>query len=224
MLRDDHAHADGAPHLRRCTPALELAEILVDYRKAGIENMLALGGDPPDRPPTAARASSPTRVELVELAARDRRFSVGVAAHPELPSALARPRDRPRTWPRKLRSADFAITQFFFEAEDYLGLIDDLAALGSTSRWCPGIMPVTNLARSQRMAEMSGAAVPAEVVDRLEAAAATSRTTCAASASRSPPSCARAAGRGRPGPALLHAQPLAPRPREIYANLGLASG
>ena len=60
----------------------------------------------------------------------------------------------------KLDRADFAITQFFFEADDYLRLVDELDALGCTKPVVPGIMPVTNLSQVQRMAELSGAAFP----------------------------------------------------------------
>ena len=63
--------------------------------------------------------------------------------------------------------ADFGVTQFFFEAEEYLGLVADLAARGGETPVLPGIMPVTNLKSVPRMATM-GAAVPAWMVERLE--------------------------------------------------------
>jgi methylenetetrahydrofolate reductase (NADPH) len=64
--------------------------------------------------------------------------------------------------------ADFAVTQFFFEAEDYLRLVDQLSARGMEKPVVPGIMPITTLASVPRMAEM-GAAVPPGMVERLEA-------------------------------------------------------
>ena len=118
------AHLICVAHTR-----LELAEILVDLRRAGIENLMALGGDPPTDPDAAvgelAHAS-----ELVELARAIGGFSIGVAAHPTghpLSPDLAGDRDHLAA---KLALADFAVTQFFFEASDYTSLVADLAERG----------------------------------------------------------------------------------------------
>ena len=69
----------------------------------------------------------------------------------------------------KLALADFAVTQFFFEAAEYTSLVADLADRGVTKPVLPGIMPVTGSARSRGWPRM-GAAVPGWMVDRLEAA------------------------------------------------------
>jgi methylenetetrahydrofolate reductase (NADPH) len=155
------AHLICVAHTR-----LELAEILVAYRKAGVENLMALGGDPPSDPGEGvgelAHAS-----ELVELAHAIGGFSIGVAAQPAgHPLSPDKAFDRDRL-AEKLRMADFGVTQFFFEAEEYLGLVADLAARGVETPVLPGIMPVTNLKSVPRMATM-GAAVPAWMVVRLE--------------------------------------------------------
>jgi len=63
--------------------------------------------------------------------------------------------------------ADFAITQFFFEIDHYLALVDDLASLGIDKPIVPGIMPVTNLGQITRMAAMSGAEVPGWLIERV---------------------------------------------------------
>jgi methylenetetrahydrofolate reductase (NADPH) len=154
------AHLICVAHTR-----LELAEILVDYRLAGVENLMALGGDPPAEPSDGPGELNHA-AELVELAHAIGGFSVGVAAqpggHPLSPDLGA---DR-RFLAAKLELADFAISQFFFEAADYTGLVDDLAALGTTKPVLPGIMPVTSLSSIPRMATM-GAAVPDWMVARL---------------------------------------------------------
>ncbi len=199
----------------------EIAEILDNYRAAGIENILALGGDPPKDPCAGEGPSEYTYAsELVEdvLAAGD--FSVGVAAHPELhPRSPDRDSDR-RCLADKLRHADFAITQFFFEAEHYARLIDDLAALGCDKPVIPGIMPVTNKGQVQRMAELSGAAFPAWLAERLEAAhdADEVRRIGVEVATEL---CARVLELGAPG---LHFYTLnrSTATREIHANLGIA--
>jgi len=157
------AHLICVAHTR-----LELAEILLDLRKSGVENLMALGGDPPSDPGSGvgelAHAS-----ELVELARAIGGFSIGVAAQPTghpLSTDLAADRDHLAA---KLALADFGVTQFFFEAPEYAGLVADLAERGVTKPVLPGIMPVTNLNSVPRMATM-GAAVPAWMVERLERA------------------------------------------------------
>jgi methylenetetrahydrofolate reductase (NADPH) len=153
------AHLTCAAHTR-----LELAEILVDYRKAGIENLMALGGDPmPDQPPGELRHA----VELVELARAIGGFSIGVAAHPAgHPSSSDLDSDRGRL-AEKLELADFAVTQFFFEPDQYAGLVRDLDRRGLDKPVLPGIMPVTSLASVPRMAQM-GSPVPPWAQARLE--------------------------------------------------------
>jgi methylenetetrahydrofolate reductase (NADPH) len=157
------AHLICVAHTR-----LELAEILVAYRKAGVENLMALGGDPPADPADGV-GELPHALELVELAHSIGGFSIGVAAQPAghpLSPDLGFDRDR---LAEKLRIADFGVTQFFFEAEEYTGLMADLAGRGVHTPVLPGIMPVTNLKSVPRMATM-GAAVPGWMVERLERA------------------------------------------------------
>jgi methylenetetrahydrofolate reductase (NADPH) len=105
----------------------------------------------------------------VELARAVGGFSIGVAAHPAGHPKSPDLRSDRRFLAEKLELADFAITQFFFEAGEYLGLVEDLRGLDMTKPVLPGIMPVTALRSIPRMAEM-GAAVPAWAVERLEAA------------------------------------------------------
>ncbi len=146
----------------------EMREILTNYLEAGIVNVMALGGDIPDDPSLVSSEFSHA-IDLVELAREVGDFSIGVAAHP-----LGHPRspdlasDR-RHLAAKLRLADFAVTQFFFDLEDWTRLVADLADLGVTKPVLPGIMPVTTLKGVAGMARM-GAAVPAPLVARLEAA------------------------------------------------------
>jgi methylenetetrahydrofolate reductase (NADPH) len=157
------AHLTCVSHSR-----LELAEILVAYRRAGVENLMALGGDPPSDP-SAAPGELLHAIELVELARAIGGFSIGVAAHPAgHPAAKSLESDRDYL-AAKLTLADFAATQFFFEVEEYSRLLDDLAARGVDKPVLPGIMPVTTLRSIPRRAEM-GAAVPAWMVERLERA------------------------------------------------------
>ena len=155
------AHLTCAGHTRA-----EIRDILIDYRAEGIENLLALGGDPPaDGSPVVSdyRFSS----ELVDDIRAFGGFSIGVAAHPEgHPRSPDLESDR-RLLADKLVDADFAITQFFFEVDHYVAMMDDLASHDVYKPVIPGIMPVTNLAQVSRMAHMSGAEVPGWLVERV---------------------------------------------------------
>jgi methylenetetrahydrofolate reductase (NADPH) len=157
------AHLVCVAHTR-----LELAEILVSLRRSGVDNVLALGGDPspdPDAPPRELSHA----IELVDLARAIGGFSIGVAAQPvghPASSDLKTDRDR---LAEKLARADFGITQFFFEPAEYLGLVQDMRDRGIDKPILPGIIPVTALSSIPRMATM-GAAVPPWMVERLEAA------------------------------------------------------
>jgi methylenetetrahydrofolate reductase (NADPH) len=147
---------------------LELADILVSLRKAGVENLMALGGDPP-ADPDAAQGELAYATELVELARAIGGFSVGVAAHPTgHPRSLSRASDRDFL-AAKLEQADFGVTQFFFEASEYEELVADLDERGVRVPVLPGILPVTSLGTMGRLGGM-GAAAPDWMQDRLRAA------------------------------------------------------
>lgn len=169
MLRETDvvpmAHLTCVGHTRT-----DVASLLVDYRRMGLENILALGGDLP------ADGSEPAgdyryALDLLSDVAASGSFSIAVAAHPEVhPRSTSREDDR-RHLAEKLRIADYAITQFFFDVEHYTRLVDELAALGIDKPILPGIMPITtNLAAIKRIAAMNGSEVPGWLVDRLEAA------------------------------------------------------
>jgi methylenetetrahydrofolate reductase (NADPH) len=197
----------------------EIAEIVDDYAATGIENILALGGDLPTDPDDVRPSEYMYASELVDdLVAGGDRFSIGVAAHPEVhPRSPDRATDR-RLLAEKLLRADFAITNLFFEAVHYRRLVDELAELGCTKPVLPGIMPVTNIGQMQRMAELTGAAFPTWLADRLHAAtdADDVRRIGVEAATEL---CAELLATGAPG---LHFYTLnrSTATREIYANLG----
>jgi len=145
----------------------DIAEILQAYTDAGVENILALGGDPPTDPADVRPSDYGFASDLVNELRAAGQFSIGVAAHPEVhPRSSSRSDDR-KFLAEKMRTADFAITQFFFEVEHYVRLVEELAALGIDKPVIPGIMPVTNKSQVLRMAEMSGAAFPQDLAQRL---------------------------------------------------------
>jgi methylenetetrahydrofolate reductase (NADPH) len=199
----------------------EIAEILDAYAEHDVENILALGGDAPADGSTVASDYTYASELLDDVLASDR-FSVGVAAHPEVhPRSPDRASDR-RHLAAKLSRADFAITQFFFEANVYVEMIEELGALGVDKPVIPGIMPVTNKSQIVRMAQLSGAAFPswlADRLDRVESADDVRRVGVEAATEL----CAELLAQGAPG---LHFYTLnrSTATREIYANLGLPVG
>jgi methylenetetrahydrofolate reductase (NADPH) len=157
------AHLTCVGHTRA-----EIADVIATYVEAGIENVLALAGDAPKDPADARPSDYAYALDLIEHLKEIANLSIGVAAHPEgHPRSPDLATDR-RHLADKMRAADFATTQFFFDIEHYLSLVNDLADLGVTKPVVPGIMPVTNIAQVERMAELSGAAFPAWLRERLE--------------------------------------------------------
>ena len=151
---------------------VELVDVLRAYAKAGVRNILALRGDPKEGP-RAAWTPTPGGLtyarELVELAHEVGDFSVGVAAFPEgHPSAASLDHDARVLADKAAAGAEFAVTQLFFRAEDYVGLVERVRALGVDIPILPGIMPITNLRSITRMAELSGARIPDEVMARFD--------------------------------------------------------
>ena len=156
------------PHLTCVAhPRFELGEIIGGFRAAGLENLLALGGDP--LPAEESYKELEWASQLVELGRRLGFESIGVAAHPAGHPRSPDLRSDRQHLAMKLRLADFAITQFFFKVEEYERLRDEMAALGVTKPIIAGIMPITSLVSVQRMAQLSGYAVPDDIVRRIEA-------------------------------------------------------
>lgn len=200
----------------------EISAIVSTYVEAGVENVLALGGDPPKDPSEARPSDYEHAIDLVEQLRAEANLSLGVAAHPEgHPRSPDLATDR-RHLAEKLRLADFSITQFFFDIEHYVSLVNDLADLGVTKPVLPGIMPVTNIAQVTRMAELSGAEFPAWLRDRLEAAS-DPEDMRRIGIEAATELCAALLETGAPG---LHFYTLnkSSATREIYAQLGLPVG
>jgi methylenetetrahydrofolate reductase (NADPH) len=148
-----------------------LRSVIGSYAGAGVRNVLALRGDPaggPSAPFVPHPQGLRYAVELVELTKSLGDFCVGVAAFPEVHPSATSPEADAKVLADKARAgADFAITQLFFRPEDYFRLVDRVAALGVDIPIIPGIMPITNLAQITRMAELSGAELPPEIVARV---------------------------------------------------------
>ncbi|MBV8981205.1 MAG: methylenetetrahydrofolate reductase [Acidimicrobiia bacterium] len=162
-----HTSMVAMPHLT-CVGQTrdEIEGLLIRYREEGLENVLALAGDPPLEGPDEGEFTY--AVELIDLARATCDFSVGVAAFPEVhPKSTSRESDR-RHLADKLRLADFAITQFFWTADHYFRLIDELDALGVDTPVIPSLFPIINVATAKRFTALNGATWPQWLDDRLE--------------------------------------------------------
>jgi methylenetetrahydrofolate reductase (NADPH) len=149
----------------------ELADLVTQYREAGLEHVLALHGDLPKDAEEHVEGDFERASQLVELLRELGDFDVGVAAHPEGHPKAPSPEEDRRHQADKLRVADFGVTQFFFRVEDYLRLMEDLDALDVDTPVIAGVIPITNARQVQRFAELSGADMPPELVERLDAVA-----------------------------------------------------
>lgn len=145
----------------------ELTELITSYREAGVENILALAGDPPADGADAGDFVYAS--ELIELIRSIGDFAVGVAAFPEVhPRSSSREEDRERL-AAKLELADFGMTQFFWDAEHYVRLRDEIEALGVSKPLLPGVMPFVSVPGTRRMSAMNGTEIPAELEAKLSA-------------------------------------------------------
>src|SRR5438105_7560161 len=207
------------PHLTCVAhPRFELGEIVGGFRAAGLENLLALGGDP--LPEEESYKELAYAAELVELGRLLGFESIGVAAHPAgHPRSPDLQTDR-RHLAAKLKLADFAITQFFFHVEEWERLVGELQALGVDRPVVPGIMPITNLGSIQRMAQLSGYQVPRDIVEQLERAGDDPKEVRRIGIELACALCSGLLEAGAPG---LHFYTLnfSTASREIYSGLGL---
>lgn len=151
----------------------ELQDIVTSFKSAGIRNLLALRGDPPGDP-TGEWVKHPEGIEyassLVDLVHNWGDFCVGVAAFPyKHPRSTSVEEDTQRFVEKCRRGVDYAITQMFFDADDYLRLRDRVTATGCDIPILAGLMPVLRFGTVQRAEQLSGAPFPAKLGAQFDA-------------------------------------------------------
>ena len=142
----------------------ELAEILERLKSAGVENVLALRGDPPKEQATFTPAPDGFSHgnELMQfMRARGYDFCLGGACYPEAHLESEGIDDEIEHTRRKVADgAEFLITQLFFDNAFYFHFVERARKAGITCPIVPGLMPITNIAQIERITRMCGATVP----------------------------------------------------------------
>lgn len=155
---------DVAGHLT-CVDATrsETLDVAEGYAKVGANQIVALRGDPPQgtsdfQPHPDGFSGS---LELIEALADLNKFKIRVAAYPNMhPASKDQNQDITMLHSKFKAGADSAITQFFFEAEDFLRYRDACTKAGVTQKIIPGILPVENWSKTRDFAARCGAKVP----------------------------------------------------------------
>lgn len=203
------------------SPAAELAETLDALAGQGLENVLALRGDPPKdqadfRPAPGGFANADALVAFV----RSRwGFCIGGACYPEThPEAESPAADLAHLVGKVRAGAEFLITQLFFDPAHYFAFVERARAAGIDVPIVPGIMPVISAQNARRMATLCGAAIPAALEARLAAAGDDEAATLAVGVEWATEQCRALLDGGAPG---LHFYTLnrSPAARRVHENL-----
>lgn len=151
----------------------DIAAFLRDLRRHGVDNVLALRGDPPKggtREDTCgAFRHTAELVRFIRETEPD--MGIGVAAYPAPhPESATFALDRRHTAEKLAAGADFAITQLFFDVREYEALVASLREHGVAVPVLPGILPIQSLDSLRRVLSLCGANIPGKLYLELEAA------------------------------------------------------
>ena len=152
----------------------ELHGTLAEIREAGIDNVLALRGDPP-RGQTewvASEGGLEYSHQLVSLLRADYDFAIAAACFPETHIHATSPEDDLRYLGEKVQAgAQFLITQLFYDNASYWDFVRRAREAGIDAPILPGIMPITNVAQIKKITELCGSQLPQRLVAELDARA-----------------------------------------------------
>ncbi|MCF8707030.1 methylenetetrahydrofolate reductase [Rhizorhapis sp. SPR117] len=141
----------------------EIEEVVRAYWDAGVRHIVALRGDPsePGKPFAPHPDGYANAAELVAGLKAIAPFDISVATYPETHPEAASSQTDLDNLKRKLDAgASRAITQFFFSPDTFFRFRDKVAAAGISTEILPGILPVSNVAQTRKIAAMCGASIP----------------------------------------------------------------
>jgi methylenetetrahydrofolate reductase (NADPH) len=218
-----HTTLRAVAHLTCASQSREqIRRVIGSYAAAGIRHILTIRGDMPGGPRVPWMRHPDGLSNATELVAMVRElgdFCVGVAAFPEPHPEHGDAALDARLLAEKARAgASFAITQLFFTADDYFRLVERVRSLGCDIPILPGIMPITNVSQVRRFAELSGAALPTRVTDRIAAVADDEDQVRKVGREIATELCEALLDGGAPG-LHFYTQNRSRATREIYANL-----
>jgi methylenetetrahydrofolate reductase (NADPH) len=171
-LKDDHSLEAMAHFTCVGATAGELRATLDEMTAAGLDNVLALRGDPPAGQDfwTKTEGGLEYSRELVEMIAADYPFAIGAACFPETHVHATSAEDDLEHLAEKVDAGvDFLITNLFFDNGRYFDFLGRARAAGITVPILPGIMPITGVGQIERMAQRCGAHIPPLLADELHA-------------------------------------------------------
>jgi len=223
-IRDEHG-LEAMAHFT-CVGATveELRSTLEEMRAAGIDNVLALRGDPPRGQEDWRKTEGGLEYsrELVEMIAADYPFAIGGACFPETHIHALSPEDDLEHLAEKVAAGvDFLITQLFFDNALYFDFVKRARAAGVGVPIIPGIMPITQVGQVERMAKLCGASIPAGLGSELHARGEDPEAVLDFGVAYATLQCAELLGAGAPG---IHFITLnrSPATRAIVSALKLA--
>jgi methylenetetrahydrofolate reductase (NADPH) len=148
----------------------QLRATLDEMAVAGIDNVLALRGDPPAGQEAWVKTEGGLEYsrELIELISDGYPFAIGAACFPETHIHATSPEADLEYLAEKVAAgADFLITQLFFDNKFYFDFLDRVRAIGIKTPIIPGVMPITHAGQIERMADMCGSAIPEQLRSEL---------------------------------------------------------
>jgi len=194
---------DAMAHLT-CVGATqaELASVLEQLEASGVQNVIALRGDPPQGTTrfVAHAGGFAHASELVAFIARRGTFCVAGACYPEKhPEAESLDADVQKLKLKVDAGAEFLITQLFFDNDDYFAFVERARAAGIKVPIVAGIMPITNVSQIKRFSAMCGAKMPAALLHELEPVASDPDAVCEVGVAHAVKQCEELMARGVPG-------------------------
>jgi len=201
-IKEDHG-LEAMAHFT-CVGATtdELRVTLEEIRETGIENVLALRGDPPrgQEEWTASEGGLEYSHQLVSLLREDYDFAIAAACFPETHIHATSPEDDLRYLKAKVDAGvDYLITQLFFDNELYFDFVERARAIGVTVPIIPGVMPITGYGQISKITNMCGATMPEHVLAELDARQDDSEAVAEFGVSYATMQCADLLAKGAPG-------------------------